>query len=456
MHTTTQRTPRKPAAKRNRDSLGSVEQLPSGRYRARYFRDGAQFKAPHTFPTKAAAYDWLAAERSDRARGTWHDPRLGRETLAEYVHNWLAARVDLSPRTAEHYQRMVHLHILPKLGAPRGIELGLLPLGEITPATVRAWRAAVLTTVRERIAERRDYSLRMKRRHPARAWATSHGIDVPLTGRLPEAVLTAWKQAGSPEEQPTVTEIQDDSADPGAATTAGAYTVLRAILNDAVKDGLIPSNPCQIKGGGIVYAKERPTATPAEVGTIAAAMPAHLAAAVIVAAWSGLRFGELFGLARKHVNLDAGTVRVERALVELPGEAVRFTKPKTHSSRRTVHLPPFVAEVLRDHMQTHTGREQTALVFTSSRGLPITRGRLTHAYQRARLVADRPDLRWHDLRHTGATLAYTAGASVREVQNRLGHSTMRAASIYAHAADDGDRILADRLNALYAPPLPNA
>jgi integrase len=66
-------------------------------------------------------------------------------------------------------------------------------------------------------------------------------------------------------------------------------------------------------------------------------------------------------------------------------------------------------------------------------------------------VIGRDDLHWHDLRHTGATLAYRAGASVPEVQARLGHTTMRAAQIYAHAADDSDRVLADRLDAMYRP-----
>lgn len=68
----------------------------------------------------------------------------------------------------------------------------------------------------------------------------------------------------------------------------------------------------------------------------------------------------------------------------------------------------------------------------------------------ARAAVGRPDLTWHDLRHTGATLAYRAGASVPEVQRRLGHTTMRAAQTYAHAADDSDRIVAARLDELYA------
>jgi len=61
----------------------------------------------------------------------------------------------------------------------------------------------------------------------------------------------------------------------------------------------------------------------------------------------------------------------------------------------------------------------------------------------------RPELHWHDLRHTGATLAYRAGATVKDVQRRLGHATTRAAMIYAHAADDSDQLIAQRLDDAY-------
>lgn len=447
---------RRRSAKAHRDALGSVEKLPSGRYRARYSRDGATFTAPRTFDTKQAAYDWLASERADRTRGTWHDPRLGRVLLEEYARTWLDSRPELSPRTRDHYRNMIERYLLPKLGTGAGsLALGGFELGEITPAVVRTWRAAVLTTARERIAARHARTRAVTRGHPARAWARSRGLNVPATGRLSPALLVKWKRAGSPVPAevvaPSVREVKDESADAGAATTAGAYAVLRTILNEAVRDGVIPVNPCQIRGAGVFHAKERPTATPEEVATISAHMPAHLAAAVTLAAWSGLRQGELFGLARQHVNLDAGTVRVDRALVYVPGEPVKFTKPKTHSSRRTVYLPPFVTEVLRRHMAERVGPEPDALLFTTLGGSPVTSPRLDAPYRRARRAAGRPELRWHDLRHTGATLAYSAGASVREVQNRLGHSTMRAASIYAHVADDSDRVLAARLDALYAP-----
>lgn len=436
--------------KQRRDALGSVERLPSGRYRARYSRDGAIFKAPHTFATKHDAMTWLVGERADWARGGWIDPRLGQETLTDFANAWLTSRVEIAPRTRALYRDLLDDYVLPRIGGPRGVELGRLALAEINPAVVRKWRAMVLTEARERIA-RRHAEATSRDPHPARAWGRSVGFDVHPTGRIAPAVLDAWTAAGKPQPAPAAETIETATGERGTTTAAKAYGLLRNMLNAAIHDGLLTSNPCQIRGAGSVRAAERPVATPAEVTAIAENMPPNLAAAVLLAAWSGLRFGELFALARRHVDLDAGAVRVERALIVVPGEPVRFGQPKTHSSHRTVYLPQFVLNTLTAHLAEHVKPGPDSLLFTNAQGQPLTSARLSRVYRRAREAAGRIDLRFHDLRHTGATLAYSAGASVREVQNRLGHSTMRAASIYAHAADDSDRKLAGNLDALYGP-----
>ncbi|WP_311553717.1 tyrosine-type recombinase/integrase [Propionimicrobium lymphophilum] len=191
---------------------------------------------------------------------------------------------------------------------------------------------------------------------------------------------------------------------------------------------------------------ERTPATVEEVQAIANAMPKHLASSVIVAAWSGLRRGELFSLARKHVDLETGAIRVERTLTR----DRTFSTPKTRSSIRTVYLPRFVVDVLAEHMATYTGKDPDALIW-SSEGKPIREATVSANYKKARTKAGRPELRWHDLRHTGATLAYQAGGNVRDVQRRLGHATARAAMIYAHAADNGDKLLAQRLDEAFSP-----
>lgn len=428
---------------------GTTEQLPSGRWRAFYRKEGVKFSAPRTFATKDEALNWLAAERADRARGSWRDPRDGQVTLREYSDTWMDSRPELSTRTREAYRYTLSSWILPRIApaGSRGIELGELFIADLTPAVIRQWHAAAWQSSRAQAAER------AARRsapgtHPARAWATLRGLEVAPTGRLSPALLRAWQEAGEPHPELPPREPSETA---GLAPVAAGYRLLRAILNTAVGDGLLTANPCQISGAGTVNYRERSTASPQEVAELAALMPRSLSAAVTLAAWSGLRSGELFGLARRHVDLDAGTVRVERALLELVGEPITFGPTKTAKSRRLVHLPGFVVDELRRHLAEHVDADPEALLFTTSTGSPIRRSYVARFFARARRAIGRSELTWHDLRHTGATLAYQAGASVPEVQARLGHATMRAASIYAHAADDSDRVLAARLDAMFRP-----
>jgi integrase len=441
----------KSPSRRTPGQLGTVEQLPSGKWRAFYRREGRKFTAPRTYATRAEATAWLAAEHADRARGTWRDPEAGRISVADYATAWLSDRADLAPRTRDIYARNLRRWILPRIGlidGSRGIELGTMDVADITPAVIRTWRGAIIRHAHASAA-RQLAREREREEHPARVWARRKGIPVAETGRISPAVVSAWRAAGEPHPSrpPLATVVPLESA--GETTAAQAYRVLRTILSAAVTDGLLPSNPCQIPKAGTVAHRERGTATPAEVAQLAAHMPAHLAAAVTLAAWSGLRYGELFALARRHVDLDAGTLRVERALEHVPGQPVRYGKPKTDKSRRTVNLPGFVVSHLRDHMSEHVVNDPDALLFCMAGGSPVPNVKLSRAFRAARTVIGREDLTWHDLRHTGATLAYSVGSSTAEVQARLGHTTLRAAQIYAHAAADSDRILAQRLDAMY-------
>ena len=427
--------------------LGTIRQLPSGRFQALYRHQGDTFTAPQTFATKAAAQGWLANERAERAQGTWRDPRLGLVTLAEYAPGWLAARA-LASRTRDLYRRLLAARILVPVGPAEAgrLDLGRLPLATLTPALVRTWYAGMSADcARDAAAGPGRRSTSTDSTHgpnPARAWARANGYTVADQGRLPGAVLTAWEAAGRP-----VAGATPHKGRTGRTTAAQAYRLLHAILATAVSDGLLTSNPAQVKGAGTVQHAERETATPAEVAQLAALMPDHLAAAVWLAAWSGLRRGELLGLARRHVDLTAGAVRVERSL----GDDRKLHPTKTRASVRTVYLPRPVADQLAEHLARFTAAGPDALLFTNTKGGPVYAGHLLRHYTKARQAIGRPNLTWHDLRHTGATLAYQAGGSVRDVQARLGHATTRAAMIYAHAADDSGRHLADRLAAAFWP-----
>ncbi|MGC3994790.1 MAG: tyrosine-type recombinase/integrase [Propionicimonas sp.] len=429
--------------RRSPSRLGTVEKLPSGRFRASYRRAGDKFTAPHTFDTQTAAEGWLATEQADRLRGVWHDPRQGRITLAEYLDEWLNSSRHLTPRTTALYRHAIDHWIAPPVGVSRAVELGRFALSDLSPATIRRWFNAVSDSARA-AALRRATGPRSRDGHPARVWAREHGHTVGDTGRLSPAVLAAWQAAGSP-----IPKRQAGAVEPGRTTAAQAYRTLHTALEAAVVDGLIAANPCTIAGAGTVRHRERGIANPAEVVALAHAVPERLRAAVLVAAWSGLRYGELFALARRHIDLRAGTLRVERALPSGNADSA-WGLTKTRGSVRTVTLPAFVVVELADHLARYAGTGPDALVFATASGRPFHSGYVSTVFRRARATIGRDDLTWHDLRHTGATLAYRAGGSIKDVQNRLGHTTARAAMIYAHAVDDSDRMIAEKMNELYA------
>lgn len=413
--------------RRRPDSLGTVESLPSGRFRAYYRFDGERFNAPQTFATREAAKAWLMTERADRVRGTWRDPRQGRTSLAEYARDWLDSRTNLAASTRALYARHLDRWLLPKIGP---VELGALDLAQLTPAVVRRWHSAVAEAARES-AQSRGH--KRAEGHPARVWARSRGLEVADTGRISPQLLAEWTTAGSPE----VARPGHD----GRTQAAQAYRLLRVICNSAVDDGILETSPCRIKGAGTVRHAERSTASPEEVQQLAAHMPARYRTAVLVAAWSGLRQGELFALRRRDVDLTEGSLRVERSRAGLT---------KTKGSVRTVYLPRFVRDSLARHLDKFTDRHPDALVFATENSSAPSPANLSSMFARARTRIGRPELTWHDLRHTSATLAYQAGGNVRDVMKRLGHTTNRAAMLYAHAADDSDRLLADRLNDTYS------
>jgi integrase len=422
--------------------------------------------APVTFATKREAQDYLALIRADMVRGAWRAPELGAITLADYTVSLLAVRVDLAPKTLQLYEELSRLwinasHELPTVrgGGVRTINLGEMELGSLTVAVIRDWYAAAIHTTDQRAATLADDIDRRRQRervHPARTWALDQGMRVGASGRLPAAVITEWKAAGSPSPgSPAVARQPGRANPPGRARVAQAYRYLKTLLQQAVRDGRIEANPCQIPSAGLIKTPERVPATPEQINALAEAMPSRWSVAVQVAAWSSLRAGELFGLARRHVDLEAGTLRVERAVTYLPGEPPFLGSTKTESSRRTVHLPPHVLAMLADHMEHYTLPGQDALVFADESGRIAPAKLRTRAFRRARISIGRPDLTWHDLRHTGATIAAQAGASLRELQHRLGHSTVRAAMIYQHADAQRDRELAQTMSQLAAPATDN-
>ena len=227
---------------------------------------------------------------------------------------------------------------------------------------------------------------------------------------------------------------------------AHAYGLLRAICKTAAADDLIAASPCRIRGAGQARPARRVRpATLAELEVTAAAMPGRLELMVLLAAWCALRFGELAELRRADIDLAHGELRVRRGVVRAGGQVITGT-PKSEAGQRNVTIPPHLIPAVEEHLDAHTGRAPDALLFPALSGAHLTPGGLYDHYYPAREAAGRPDLRFHDLRHTGATLAAATGATLAELMYRLGHSTSGAAMRYQHASLDRDAAISDALS----------
>lgn len=238
----------------------------------------------------------------------------------------------------------------------------------------------------------------------------------------------------------------------GRTSIAQAYRFGRAVMNCAIRDNAISSNPFNIKGAGTDKAKERTIASVVEVAQLVDAITPRYRAAVLLAAWCGLRRGEVCGLATADLDLDANVVRVRRSRVELleaPAQAGprRFDKaPKSDAGRRAVSIPPHVRPYLIAHLEEWAGKDW---LFIGQDGHRMRGNAIYQAFVRARTKVGAA-ISFHDLRHTGQTLAAATGATQADLKKRLGHSSNAAAARYLHVVDGRDSEIAAELSKLAA------
>ncbi|MET8122745.1 tyrosine-type recombinase/integrase [Micromonospora sp. NPDC005291] len=233
-----------------------------------------------------------------------------------------------------------------------------------------------------------------------------------------------------------------------ATMTAKAYRLLRAALNTAVDDELIRRNPCRIQGAGIERPTERPTATVAQVFQLADIVPRRLRVLILLAAFASLRYGELAALRRRDFDPRCRTLTVRATLVERQDGTLTFGPPKTDAGMRTVTIPAAIRRDVLAHLDAFVNDDQDALVFTGATGATLRRSNFqrTCNWRASVAAAGLPGFHFHDLRHTGNTLASRTGASLADLMARMGHASTRAAMIYQHTAREQDEQIADALS----------
>ncbi len=257
--------------------------------------------------------------------------------------------------------------------------------------------------------------------------------DVEL-GRLAPARIRTWNasllKAGKP----------------GRPTVAKAYRLLRTILATAVEDELLARNPCTVKGAGTERTPERPAATIEQVYALADTIDPCFRVLVLTATFTGLRLGELRALRRSNLDLLHATVRVVEQIQELADGSLIVGPPKTDAGTRTVTIPKVLIAELEAHLAHFSEPGADGLVFPGTINQPMRRATLYTAWKRARRAVGLDGFHFHDLRHTGNTLAAATGASTKELMSRLGHASPRAALIYQHATQERDATIANALS----------
>jgi integrase len=226
-----------------------------------------------------------------------------------------------------------------------------------------------------------------------------------------------------------------EKLDSGLSTRTVQYVhvVVHRALKQAVRWGLVLRNVSEAVDPPRTHRKEMRPLTPDQARTfLEAAQGDRLGALYVLALHCGLRQGELFGLRWGDVDLEAGVLRVNRTLSRTKDGPV-FTIPKTSKSRRTVQLTNGAIEALKRHserqaeemVRADTLYADQSLVFASEIGSPLNRHNVNGRSFKPLLVrAGLPDIRFHDLRHTCATLLLGKGVHPKFVQELLGHTTI--------------------------------
>lgn len=239
-----------------------------------------------------------------------------------------------------------------------------------------------------------------------------------------------------------------------ASTVRTTFNTVRAVFQAAVHDRVITASPCTGVDLPEVPRRKVVPLSVDQVRALSAAMPEQYRALVILAAGSGLRPGELFGLQVRHVDFFKRQLHVEQQVQQTPKGGTRVCPPKTKESERVVPLPDVVVHALVAHLKTFPAGLDNFL-FQDPRGGPIVATRLMDsAWRPARNAAGLPTTGMHQLRHTYASLLIAAGESVKVVSERLGHTNAAMTlNVYSHLWPDSEDRTRKAIDGAFATPV---
>jgi integrase len=361
---------RKPKTRINGE--GSIYQRQSdGRWVGQYFDHTAVPPKYRYVYAKTQAEALRRLNEAMASLGSGLDFDAGRITLGEFLDRWIEDSVkdSVKPSTYENYAMLTHRHLIPALRRNK--------LKTLTPDHVRKFRSTKLNS--------------------------------GLSTRTVQLLLT----------------------------------LLRKALQQAVNDGLVPRNVAQdIKVHQARKGEVRHLTPDQARRLLSSAGGDRLEALYVLAIHTGLRQGELLALKWDDIDYESETLSVKRTL-SAAKDGPRFTAPKTKNSRRTVPLTPDATGALQRHKAMQVEEkclvgdswEDSDLVFRSTTGTPIQRNNLVARSFKPLLdkAGLPPTFRFHDLRHTAASLLFSRGLHPKIVQEVLGHSTIAITlDVYSH------------------------
>ena len=243
-----------------------------------------------------------------------------------------------------------------------------------------------------------------------------------------------------------IQSLYDSKLESGASprTVQSIHTVLHCTLGQAVKLGMLSRNPDDVTTPPKRVHKEMSIYDEAQVGTLilaARTQRERYLAIYQLAITTGMRMGELLGLKWTDLDWERRGLQVQRQLRMKRGGGYEFTRPKTKAGMRALRLGDAMLENLRQHQKRQLNDIQIAgnrwhaldLIFPSTIGKPLDGSYLRKAFKQLIRQAGLPNIRFHDLRHTAASLMLNYGVPVIVVSRRLGHARpSMTLDVYGH------------------------
>ena len=361
---------------------GTMNQLPSGSWRAQIYIKGIRFGK--TFKKKALAQKWLRDKANEIVNGLRiKDSQM---LLMDYFQDWLVIKKgSIRPHTWSQYESVIRMHISPTLGK--------IKLSDLTSDHIRSLYQQLL----------------------------QYGV--------------------------------------GKRTIEVLHAILHVSLGDAVKQRLIHSNPSNPVCAPKYNPPEMRIMTENEITTFLITIQGHpIEALYFIAISTGLRQSELLGLKWSDLDWNNCSLKVIRQLKRNSKRNNYFSNLKTKHSKRTIKLGKETIRKLNNHhteqqkYKRNSNWEENDLIFTTKSGKPIKQGNLYTQFKLLLQKAGLPDIRFHDLRHTAATLMLNNGVPILTVSRRLGHSKPSITlDVYGHIIPSMQASIADQIDELIFP-----